>query len=505
MIRRSLLVMLVAMFITPLTSAYSAQQKTSENAAFTNDVQPKADKPNIVIILVDDMGWNDVGYHGSEIQTPRIDSLAAEGVVLDRFYAQPTCSPTRAALMTGKSAMSQGVLSPLSKINPTGLPLKRRLLPEYLQDAGYQTAMVGKWHLGYRKTPYLPTSRGFEHFYGHLTGGIGYWDHVHGGGLDWQRNGKTLREEGYSTHLMADEAVTLIENRDEDKPLFLYTSFNAPHLPNEAPEDAVKQYAHLDNPNRQLHAAMVSELDTAVGRIIDTLDKEGILDNTLVWFMSDNGGLNPSAYSKNLVTFATQLDNWYGEDEASLRILEFIRVNVLEGAADNTPFRRGKQSVYEGGVRVPAVVYWKNKLQPLSTSTMVTVEDVLPTLLTLAGVEAREDSFDGTSRWPLIESGSPTPSPDYVTQAQGDEALYRYPWKLIQLSSGDKELYNLEVDPTEKNNIAADHPKLVEELAKALAERERGKSVHIPIYKSVMNMDFFGGEEIYPPWAEQVQ
>jgi arylsulfatase B len=505
MIRSSLLILLVTAFISPLASAYAPDQKASKGADSPPVMMPNGDQPNIVIILVDDMGWNDVGYHGSEIQTPRIDSLAAEGVVLDRFYAQPTCSPTRAALMTGKSAMSQGVLSPLSKINPTGLPLKRRLLPEYLQDAGYQTAMVGKWHLGYRKTPYLPTSRGFEHFYGHLTGGIGYWDHVHGGGLDWQRNGKTLREEGYSTHLMADEAVTLIENRDEDKPLFLYASFNAPHLPNEAPTESVERYAHLDNPNRQLHAAMVSELDTAVGRIMDTLDKEGMLNNTLVWFMSDNGGLNPSSYSKNLVTFATQLDNWYGEDEASLRILEFIRVNVLEGAADNAPFRRGKQSVYEGGVRVPALVYWKNKLQPLNTNAMVTVEDVLPTLLTLAGAESGEDSFDGTSRWPLIESGSPTPSPDYVTQAQGDEALYRYPWKLIQLSTGDKELYNIEVDPTEKNDVAAENPQLVEELAKALAERERGKSVHIPIYKSVMNMDFFGGEEIYPPWAEQVQ
>ena len=152
--------------------------------------------PNVVIILADDLGWNDVGYHGSEIATPRLDALAAEGVVLDRFYAQPSCSPTRAALMTGKTPMRLGVLSPISKNNPSGLPLTEKLLPQYFRDAGYQTFLSGKWHLGHRRRDYLPTSRGFDHFYGHLTGGIGYWDHVQGGGLDWQRNGTTLREEG---------------------------------------------------------------------------------------------------------------------------------------------------------------------------------------------------------------------------------------------------------------------------------------------------------------------
>jgi arylsulfatase A-like enzyme len=156
-------------------------------------------RPNVVIILADDLGWRDVGYHGSEIATPRLDRLAAKGVVLDRFYAQPSCSPTRAALMTGKAPLRLGVVSPLSKNNPAGLPLGERLLPEHLREAGYQTFLTGKWHLGHRHRDYLPMARGFDHFYGHATGGIGYWDHVHGGGLDWQRNGETLREEGYST------------------------------------------------------------------------------------------------------------------------------------------------------------------------------------------------------------------------------------------------------------------------------------------------------------------
>jgi arylsulfatase A-like enzyme len=165
-------------------------------------------------------------------------------------------------------------------------------MPEYFRDAGYQTFLVGKWHLGFREPAYRPTSRGFDHFYGHLTGGIGFWDHVHGGGLDWQRNGETLREEGYSTHLMAAEIDRLIAQRDPSKPMFLYAAFNAPHLPNEAPEETIAQYAHINDPNRRVHAAMVSELDAAIGQLLATLDEQGMLENTLVWFMSDNGGLN---------------------------------------------------------------------------------------------------------------------------------------------------------------------------------------------------------------------
>ena len=169
-----------------------------------------AKRPNIVVILADDLGWNDVGYHGSEIRTPNLDRLASEGVELDRFYVQPSCSPTRSSLMTGKSSRRLGIHRPLGKNEGDGLGLDERILPQYLGALGYQPVMVGKWHLGHYVPDYFPQSRGFEHFYGYLTGGIGYWDHNHGGGHDWQRNGETLREEGYSTHLLADEAVRLL-------------------------------------------------------------------------------------------------------------------------------------------------------------------------------------------------------------------------------------------------------------------------------------------------------
>ena len=221
--------------------------------------------------------------------------------------------------------------------------------------------MVGKWHLGFRQRKYHPLARGFEHFYGNLTGGIGYWDHVHGGGLDWQRNGVTVREAGYATRLSIDEIERLISDRDPAKPLFLYAAFNAPHLPNEAPADAVARYTHLEDINRRRHA-LVSELDAAIGRLTARLEREGILDNTLIWFMSDNGGLNASAVPPALLSFSQFLERWF-ETPFAPGTLEFIRTNSLDGASDNTPFRKGKQSVYEGGARVPAIVHWPGRLQ----------------------------------------------------------------------------------------------------------------------------------------------
>jgi arylsulfatase A-like enzyme len=174
------------------------------------------------------------------------------------------------------------------------------------------------------------TSRGFEYFYGHVTGGIGYWDHVHGGGLDWQRNGETLREEGYATQLLADDAVRLIEESDRKRPLFLYIAFNAPHLPNEAPAETVERYTKLASP-RDVHAAMVTEMDTAIGRVVDTLETQGMLEETLVWFFSDNGNLNPSSFARGPQRLARMLERRFEGREVPIRILEFLRVNILQG------------------------------------------------------------------------------------------------------------------------------------------------------------------------------
>ncbi|NBQ12697.1 MAG: hypothetical protein EBU29_11805 [Gammaproteobacteria bacterium] len=175
--------------------------------------------PNIVLILADDLGWGDVGYHGSLIKTPVLDQLAKKGVVLSQFHAQPTCSPTRAALLTGQAPVRFGISQPLSKLQPKGLDLSAKTLADHLKAAGYQTFLTGKWHLGPSDYAYHPLARGFDHFYGNLTGGVGHWDHVHGGGLDWQRNGQSVREQGYSTHLLAAEAERLLRTRRRPRPL----------------------------------------------------------------------------------------------------------------------------------------------------------------------------------------------------------------------------------------------------------------------------------------------
>ena len=457
---------------------------------------------NIVLILADDLGWNDVGYHGSEIRTPHLDALAASGMRLEQFHTQPTCTPTRAALMTGKSPQRLGIYRQFAKYATAGLPVHEKTLADYLQLEGYQTWLVGKWHLGYAHQKYHPNARGFDHFYGHVTGGVGYWDHVHGGGYDWQRNGHTARDAGYATHLLTDEAVNLIEGRDPRRPFFLYASFNAPHLPNEAPAAAIASYNHIADPLRRTHAAMVTELDTAVGRLVTSLKSAGIYEDTLIWFLSDNGGLNPQAFADSgLVDLARNLENLFGVP-LPITILEFIRTNTLKGGSDNRPLRHGKGSIYEGGVRVPALVHWPGTLEAGSTDEFLTVQDVLPTVLDAIDAPLPID-LDGRSRLPVLKRETATPPGDYVTVGQGGEqAYYQWPWKLIALPDA-LELYHLERDPLETNNIAAVEAERVAKLSALLESLPRAPSLHIPLYKVFWDPDFFGGEEDRPPWSER--
>lgn len=490
---------LVCLLISP--AAWATEEETNDNAAEPSTL------PNIVVIVADDLGWKDLGYQGSEIRTPRMDALASAGLTLDRFYAQPMCSPTRASLLTGNSTARLGITRALSKLVPTGLPLDQTILPQYLKDMGYQTSLVGKWHLGFRQRDYLPTSRGFDSFYGHLTGGIGYWDHVHGGGYDWNRNEEVLREEGYATHLMANEAVRVIKDRNPDEPLFLYAAFSAPHLPNEAPEETIASYADIENPHRRIHAAMVTELDKGIGEIVDALEEQGMLDNTLIWFMSDNGGLNPSTAPPSALSFVSTLDSWFGDIEIPWTFLEFVRVNYLQGGSDNQPLRSGKGTLYEGGVRVPSFVYWRGELQPRLVGDMVTVQDIVPSLLSMLQSDARNKEFDGIDRWSVLKEGRSGEVRDYMAVALDGEALFQYPWKLIRHSEDDIQLYNVEADPSEQNDLAAkeEHAQRRDEMIAALDAKPRGEPVGVPIWQIMWDMDFFGGEEDRPPWMELVQ
>jgi arylsulfatase A-like enzyme len=463
--------------------------------------EPAPVSPHILIILADDLGWRDVSYHESEIETPQIDRIAREGVELDRFYVQPTCSPTRSGLMTGKSPLRLGITTPISKNQETGLPLAERILPQYLADAGYQRMMVGKWHLGHHTLEQFPQARGFESFYGHVTGGIGYWDHNHGGGHDWQRDGETLREAGYTTTLIADEAIRVLKARDAKRPTFLYVAFNAPHLPNEAPHDAISRYPAIRDAKRRIHAAMVSELDAAIGRVLNAFETEGLLENTIVLFSSDNGGLNQSAYPQGMKTFTTALTNVFGRP-LPLEGLEFLAANVQDGASKNAPLARGKGSVQEGGVRVPAAIWWPGHLESRKHEGFMSISDVLPTLLEAIGEsEAIPADLDGASQLAALrgeETGAEIP--DYATAGLEGMAFYRAPWKLIDPDS--PRLYHIYDDPRERWDRAAEEPEIVEALVAAAAEWPAPAPVASKIFHTLIDPDRFGGPEDRAPWAD---
>lgn len=252
-----------------------------------------AQKPDIVFILADDMGSYDVSWRGSEIQTPNLDQLAKAGVKLENFYVQPVCSPTRSSLMTGRYPMRYGLQ--VGVIRPWadyGLALEERMLPQVLREAGYTTVICGKWHLGSIEKSYWPNARGFDHWYGHLQGALDYNTHIREGKLDWWRDGEPNKDQGYTTHLVGQEAVRVIKAQPKDKPLFLYVPFNAVHDPLQVPDSYKEPYVKLPEP-RRTYAGMLAALDEQVGRIVAAVEESGRRTNTLFIFASDNGGPQP--------------------------------------------------------------------------------------------------------------------------------------------------------------------------------------------------------------------
>ena len=411
----------------------------------------KAPRPHIIYLLADDLGWGDVGYHGSKIATPNIDALAKQGVRLEQFYAQPVCSPTRGALMTGhypyQIGLQCGVVRPWAKHGmPLKLPGGSQSLPEALRTAGYRTAIVGKWHLGHFARAYLPMQRGFDIQYGHYNGALDYFTHIRDGGHDWHRNGKANYDKGYTTDLIGAEAARIIAKHDQKKPLFLYVPFNAPHTPLQAPQKYLKRYANMKNKRRQTFAAMVSCMDDAVGTIVSALKTHKFPpENTLIVFTSDNGGI-------------TRLGS-------------------------NGKYRAGKGTLYEGGVRVPTVAVWKGRLPAGKTvNTPMHVVDMYPTLLGLAG----RKSPHGYDVWPCISKGQSRSSDTIVHNITPFAAAIRVgDWKMIhnghvqasatQASKREQwELFNIKTDPYEKRNRIDDAPpKLVAQLKKTIAKLRR--------------------------------
>jgi arylsulfatase A-like enzyme len=435
-----------------------------------------SERPNIVVIVADDLGWADVGYHGGNIDTPSLDRLAEQGVQLNRFYTTPICSPTRAALMTGRDpirlGVAYGVIMPWDNI---GVNPAEHFMPESFGAAGYQTAMVGKWHLGHAQMTYHPNERGFEHFYGHLHTEVGFYPpFANVGGKDFQVNGVTADDEGYETYLLADEVSRYIRERDAQKPFFIYMPFIAPHTPLDAPAELQEKYKDIDTDlpparsnqtdstrriskmlmresARPMYAAVVDGMDQAIGQVLDTLDKEGLSDNTIVLFFSDNGG---AAYSY--------------------------------GGADNAPLRGGKGETFEGGIRVVSLMRWPEKLQGGQIFDQVmTVMDVFPTLADAAGVDPLNTfEFDGSSLWPSISEGATHSREDMIMFASeipiyGSFKLTAFDdtWKLVQEMEQDQlsttvtnYLFKITDDPNEYNNLAEEHPEIVVSMSQAISE-----------------------------------
>lgn len=419
-----------------------------------------AGKPNIVFILADDLGNADLGYRGGEIKTPNIDRLAMEGVRAESFYGEPLCTPSRAALMTGRYPMRHGLQTLVIFPSHTyGLPTDERTLPQALKAAGYRTYMVGKWHLGHADKKYWPQNRGFDHFYGNLVGEVDYFTKDRGGLTDWQRNGSFIKEKGYFTTQIGNEAIKLIQQQDPSKPFFLYFASLAPHAPYQAPQEYLDRYPSIKDEKRRAYAAMITALDDQVGRIVGELDRKHLRDNTLIVFSSDNGGATSALFA----TGARSEEERGGSGGVALG---------AKPPASNGALRGGKGSLHEGGVRVATIFHWPGRLTPSIINEPVHMVDVMPTLLALAGGAGSPDHpFDGRNIWATLAEGKPSPHEDILINVEAIRgAIRKGDWKLVKIATlpGKTELFDLSKDPGEQNNVAAENPGIVQDLESRL-------------------------------------
>jgi arylsulfatase A-like enzyme len=410
-----------------------------------------ATKPNILLIVADDLGWGELGCHGNpEIPTPHIDSIAKNGVRFTNGYVSgPYCSPTRAGLLTGRYQQRFG-----HEFNPGpaeqavanfGLPLQETTLPQRLKSAGYVTGMVGKWHLGYRPE-FHPQKRGFDEFFGFLGGAHSYLDAKADPANRILRGTTPVEKMEYATDEFAREAAGFIE-RNKSESWFLYLPFNAVHAPLEATDKYMKRFASITEPRRRTFGAMLSAMDDAVGVVMGKLDEHRLTEHTLVFFISDNGG--PTA-------------------------------SITSG---NGPLRGFKSQTWEGGIRVAWMMQWKGRVPAGRVDDRPVIQlDILPTALAAAGVEAKPEwKLDGVNLLPFL-SGQKTGAPHETLYWRfGPQmAIRKGDWKLVKGPGGGAgtetaaratvagaELYNLSQDIGEKKNLSAENPEKVRELAAA--------------------------------------
>jgi arylsulfatase A-like enzyme len=398
-------------------------------------------KPNIIHIVADDLGWKDVGFNGcTDIKTPNLDKLAAEGAKFTQFYVQPMCTPTRACLMTGRYPFRYGLQTAVIPSTAAyGLDTTEWLMPQCLKEAGYQTAIIGKWHLGHADKKWWPKQRGFDYQYGAMIGELDYFTHDEHGVLDWFRDNKPLKEKGYTTTLIGKDAARLIEKHNFSTPLYLYLTFNAPHTPYQAPKEYVDRYPNISDPTRRTYAGMVACLDDEVGRVVAALDKKGIRDNTLILFHSDNGGTRSKLFTGVMA--------------------DVSKINL---PCDNGPYREGKGTLFEGATRVCAFANWPGHIKAQTVEGLIHAVDIYPTFAGLAGTStAKCKPLDGLNVWDTIAEGKPSPRSEIVYNIEPFRGAVRQgDWKLIwrTLLPSSVDLYNLAQDPSEKNNLAASNP-----------------------------------------------
>jgi len=404
--------------------------------------------PNILLILVDNLGYGDVGCYGSRlIQTPAMDDLAKQGVRLTSFYtASPTCSVSRACLLTGRVAQRHGLRNQLPGLEGNygvGLRQSERLIPAYLKPFGYVNACFGKWNIGFAPGS-RPTERGFDTFFGHVSGNIDYYTHIYRGRLDMYRGVRPVRVEGYSTDLFADAACRYIEEH-RHAPFFVYLPFNAPHFPsaaNKAPGQAVQWQAPAEyfqrydlsprepDPTKR-YRVVVAALDAAIGRVLDQLDRLSLTDNTLVVLFSDNGAF------------------------------KLGRKGLDVGS--NAPLRGGGVTLYEGGIRVPCLMRWPGHFPAGSVCSAPLIScDLLPMFVHAAGGTLPDDIIlDGRDPTATLSGAAPSPHAALYFQYGGYTAMRQGDYKLIRSSpKGRYELYDLRDDLSETTDLAARKPEI---------------------------------------------
>ncbi|XP_042737680.1 arylsulfatase I [Lagopus muta] len=481
--------------------------------------------PHIIFILTDDQGYHDVGYHGSDIQTPTLDRLAAEGVKLENYYIQPICTPSRSQLITGRYQIHTGLQhSIIRPRQPNCLPLDQVTLPQKLQEAGYSTHMVGKWHLGFYKKECLPTRRGFDTFLGSLTGNVDYYtyDNCDGPGVcgydlhegenvAWDQSGK------YSTFLYAQRVSKILASHSPKEPIFIYVAFQAVHTPLQSPKEYIYRYRSMGNVARRKYAAMVTCMDEAVKNITWALKKYGYYDNSVIVFSTDNGGQTFSGGS-----------NW--------------------------PLRGRKGTYWEGGVRGIGFVHSPLIKRKRRTSwALVHITDWYPTLVSLArGNLSNVPGLDGYNVWPAISEGKESPRTEILhnidplynhakygsledgfgiwntaVQASirvgewklltGDpgysdwippQTLTNFPgswWNLERLTDGLRKsvwLFNITADPYERYDLSEQRPDIVRALLTRLVHYNRTAiPVRYPAENPRAHPDFNGGA--WGPWASE--